>query len=832
MLPVPEISEEEKEDVYRYIRTHNLTEALEAVLSGLVVTRPPNSIEYIEGNLADLKNLPYNQIKWDMLIPEELRPKQRIAVPNVWDMVFANNQRNSTDDKDVPPELYDRACKHYNQRILRLTFSAVKSFIEITRRLEEEEKRKMLLARNYNHARMCTATFRNWKTWTKDRVGRTKDATERMREVFSNYVQQVIFDSWYSSAVDAKKTREYFQRLESGDKAQQQGGTNRDEDVAGVEDLHAEGEDRVSRLPVEVAAHIFTSLSLQDMAQCALVCRSWKVIIQSSPLWNKVDLSPFGPSLSDKKLINVLTIGRPFVVHLNLQGCNCLSSDGFGFIAQCRNLQDVNFSFTNVTDEAIEDIGFSSGSQMLYLNIANSKISDKALRSISSFMPHLQYLNVGYCPLVTDKGLYHLSKGRLSTQFRHLDLSATLNISAAAYKYVGSSFVNLRSFYCNNNRNIDNQALQLVVKGCRKLRSVSLRMCPALSDESLVQLSTLSFLTWLRLEENSRVSDKTLSAIGDRCSSIRHLYVTDCARITEISMRSFALHRSLVVINLADCIRISDTAVRALVEGASGPIVRELNLTNCIRVTDASILRISQRCTSLRYLSLCHLELLTEASMDFISHIKTLHSLDVTGCNVQDGGLHNLSGCSHRLSQLVLVANTQLSDLGVQKLVSSVPNIESINLSFCVSLSDGAFKNIAYSCRRLTVLGLAGCTLVGDMTLQYISGACPFLTQLDVSGIVDLTDKSLKFIRKGCKRLRVLIMLYCRNMTKGTVSKLKQWIEVVEWSSNIPPPSFKLHLNSVANLVPIPQLPSQPHPHPNNTSHNNPPQLTMTKPVK
>ena len=29
MLPVPEISEEEKEDVYRYIRTHNLTEALE-----------------------------------------------------------------------------------------------------------------------------------------------------------------------------------------------------------------------------------------------------------------------------------------------------------------------------------------------------------------------------------------------------------------------------------------------------------------------------------------------------------------------------------------------------------------------------------------------------------------------------------------------------------------------------------------------------------------------------------------------------------------------------------------------------------------------------------
>ena len=37
------------------------------------------------------------------------------------------------------------------------------------------------------------------------------EATEAMRGVFANYVQQVIFDSWYTSAVEAKKTREYFE---------------------------------------------------------------------------------------------------------------------------------------------------------------------------------------------------------------------------------------------------------------------------------------------------------------------------------------------------------------------------------------------------------------------------------------------------------------------------------------------------------------------------------------------------------------------------------------------------------------------------------------------
>jgi len=325
-------------------------------------------------------------------------------------------------------------------------------------------------------------------------------------------------------------------------------------------------------------------------------------------------------------------------------------------------------------------------------------------------------------------------------------------------------------------------------------------MCPYLTDDSLIQLSTLTFLTWLRIEASTRLSDKTVSAIGERCQSLRHFYVSDCSRITEISMRNIAHLKALVVVNLADCLRINDSAVRAIVEGPSGPVLRELNLTNCIRVTDASLLRISQRCVSLRYLTLCHLELLTEAGMEFVSTIKSLYALDVTGCNVQDGGMHNLANNS-KLKQLNLVANTLITDLGIQKYVSSVPEIEAINVSFCVSLSDGAFKNIAYSCRKLTVLGLAGCTLVGDMTIQYISGACPFLTQLDISGCGELTDKSLKFIRKGCRKLRVLIMLYCRNMTKTTVNRLKPYIDVVEWSGNIPPPNFKVHLNSVANLV-------------------------------
>ena len=42
-------------------------------------------------------------------------------------------------------------------------------------------------------------------------------------------------------------------------------------------------------------------------------------------------------------------------------------------------------------------------------------------------------------------------------------------------------------------------------------------------------------------------------------------------------------------------VRLSDTGLRYIVEGHSGPKLRELNLTNCLRVSDVSVLRIVQR---------------------------------------------------------------------------------------------------------------------------------------------------------------------------------------------------------------------------------------------
>ena len=63
----------------------------------------------------------------------------------------------------------------------------------------------------------------------------------------------------------------------------------------------------------------------------------------------------------------------------------------------------------------------------------------------------------------------------------------------------------------------------------------------------------------------------------------------------DASLRYLAHLRHLVVLNLTDCVRISDMGVRHLTDGNSAGKIRELNLTNCVRVSDVAMLRLSQK---------------------------------------------------------------------------------------------------------------------------------------------------------------------------------------------------------------------------------------------
>ncbi|XP_006822465.2 F-box and leucine-rich repeat protein 13-like [Saccoglossus kowalevskii] len=530
-----------------------------------------------------------------------------------------------------------------------------------------------------------------------------------------------------------------------------------------------------------------------------MVCRSWKMITQTSSLWSRLDLSTVRNRVTDQTVSTLIHKCRPYLIHLNLRGCAHLKKPSFVSIGQCKNLQDLNISeCSGVNDDMMKDIA-EGCSILLYLNISHTNIADASLRVLSRCCANLQYLSLAYCKRFSDKGLQYLSHSRGCRKLIYLDLSGCTQITQEGYRNMSEGCSNIQSIFLNDNNTLKDECLSAVTSKCHNIRSMSLLGTPHLSDSAIKTLALNRRLQKIRMEGNNRISDLGIKHLAKYCHDLRHVYLSDCPRLTDTALKSLSNCRNVSVLNIADCVRISDSGVRQMVEGPSGPKIRELNLTNCVRVSDVSILRIMQKCHNLSYASFCFCEHITDAGVELLGSMPSLMSVDISGCNVTDSGLASL-GNNPRLLDVTIAECYQITDLGIQKFAQQCRDLERLDVSHCSSLTDSAIKNLAFCCRRLVVLNLTGCQLLTDLSIQYLSGVCHYLHSLDISGCVHVSDKSLRYLRKGCKRIKVLVMLYCRNVTKTAYLKLQGKIQSVTWNNDDPPAYFSKSQASVTRL--------------------------------
>lgn len=142
---------------------------------------------------------------------------------------------------------------------------------------------------------------------------------------------------------------------------------------------------------------------------------------------------------------------------------------------------------------------------------------------------------------------------------------------------------------------LTDSCLITLLEKCHNIASVSLLGSPHLSDAAFKVLTHGKKLVKIRIEGNNRITDASIKAISRSCPSLNHIYLADCQKITDISLKAISSLKNITVLNVADCIRVSDPGVRQVLEGPSGIKIKELNLTNCLRVSDLSLLRIAQK---------------------------------------------------------------------------------------------------------------------------------------------------------------------------------------------------------------------------------------------
>ncbi|XP_043944447.1 dynein regulatory complex subunit 6 [Protopterus annectens] len=734
-----------------YIRHYSLPEVYEALLSGLLILCPEDPLRFLEEKITELRIKGIYSLEWDMFVDESLKPKMKrmngYFIRSIFDL----------DGGDmVSMELYEKAYTFYHDHLKRMCFDAWVEYHLLKKAQEVEMQRKMEFAKHHFISRKLRVILHRWNAWTELRKKQQALAAEKIQRVFDMALHKVILKAWRAEAQECKKTREYFERLERGE-------------LEEYFDIYSspsdEAKDEISQLPRRAALKIFSHLDIVDLTNCSAVCRFWKILTQSSTLWSRINFSVVKHKIQDKVVANILRKYRPYLVHLNLRGCSSLLWPSFKCISECKNLQDLNLSeCTSLTDGAIKVI-VENCSALLYLNLSYTDITNGTLRMLSRCCQNLQYLSLAYCRKFTDKGLQYLSTGKGCHKIIYLDLSGCSQISVDGFRFIAAGCTWLQHLEINDMVTLTDSCIIALAEKCLHIQAVSLLGSPHLSDAAFKALVQGRKLSKVKIEGNSRMTDATLKLLSKHCLSLTHVYITDCPRLTDSSLKALSALKTIVVLNIADCVRVSDPGIRHFLEGPSGSKVRELNITNCFRVSDITLLRIAQRCHSLTYLRLCYCEAMTDAGFEVLGNLSSLLSIDLSGTGISDQSLAVI-GSNTGIKELTLSECPGITDMGIQKFCTQVKGLEHLDISHCFCLTNQSLKTLAFCCHLLTSLNIAGCPKMTDLSIQYLSGVCHYLQFLDISGCTLLSDKAVRYLLKGCKQLRVLKMLYCRNISK------------------------------------------------------------------
>ncbi|XP_052285316.1 dynein regulatory complex subunit 6-like isoform X3 [Dreissena polymorpha] len=830
-------------ELKKYLRSNKLPDVYEALITGLAVMCPDDPHQFILDNLQVLIEKGLEGLEWDMFVAEFMKPVNRIISESNLEFIF-----NMDDDSMLSPanrpsaEMYEKAHLHYNKKSMKVCFCSWMQYYLIKKKERLELEAKMARAVTHHTNRILKLCLEEWMEWVKYRKGRQAMAFQKISHVLNVSIGRVIFQAWHSHTLDARRQREYFELIAKNhaqppskhdlDTEDECVTVNRLERGENMEDDDAFGQgtgearDSLSNLPRKVAIQIFKYVDVADLARCACVCRSWKVITQANTLWNRLDFYQVrnrimegyaqrhnkscdlsGPSglkpliscfvdhevefvhrVTDKVVTKLLYKCRPYLIHLNMRACQFISEPSFMSISECCNLQDLNFSQCLGLDDEKLKLVAKGCKILLYLNLSHTSITDASLRTLAKYCNNLQYLSLAHCKKFSDRGLLYLSSGKNSKKLDYLDISGCLQITPDGFKNLANGCTNLQTLLLNDFPTLSDDCIFPVAAKLTRIHTMSFLGSPNLTDEAFKRIANNKNLKKIKIEGNQRISDVSLRQIGTMCTNLEHLYIADCQRLTDLSLKSLSTCRLLTVANFADCVRISDKGVRQLVDGPCGPRLRELNLTNCIRVGDMAMVNIHKRCHNLTYLSVCFCEHISEAGIELLGQTHSLTSVDISGCNCGDQGLSALGNNSRR--DVTLSECASITDLGLQKFAQQCKNIERLDLSHCMQITDGAIKNLAFCCRMLNVLNLAGCKLVTDLSIQYLSGVCHYLVQLDVSGCLLITDKALKYLRKGCKKLKLLTLLYCKGVSRNSAQKMMRHVETVQYSNDEVPSYF------------------------------------------
>ncbi|GJY36141.1 leucine-rich repeat, cysteine-containing subtype protein [Tanacetum coccineum] len=172
-----------------------------------------------------------------------------------------------------------------------------------------------------------------------------------------------------------------------------------------------------------------------------------------------------------------------------------------------------------------------------------------------------------------------------------------------------------------------------LVRSCKNLRSLDLKRCVNVTDETLKVIGEAECLYHLDVQGCHLISDLGLKhlANGKLKYSMEVLNLSECNRISDDGIIYLRQMPSLSILDLSKCgVNVTDSGVVAI---AQSPSIKGLKLSWLINVTDISMFCIASMCLKLTAIHLNGSEAITPKGLHAFAHHKKLVEIELFACH-------------------------------------------------------------------------------------------------------------------------------------------------------------------------------------------------------
>ncbi|KAM3376289.1 F-box/LRR-repeat protein 12 [Capsicum galapagoense] len=335
----------------------------------------------------------------------------------------------------------------------------------------------------------------------------------------------------------------------------------------------------------------------------------------------------------------------------------------------------------------------------------------------------------------------------------------------------------------------DRESFGLTCRRWLQIQNLNRRSLQFQSSFTMLNISSLS-------QNNTQISTFQLSRLLNRFQNLESLSLSGCTELPDSGLALLPRHGSkLQSLHLDCCFSITDDGLSFVTSGCSSLVIlslyrcnvtdyglealsksclalEDLNLSYCCQISDYGVRAISQNCRRLRAIRISYCRNLTGVGFQGCS--QTLTYLEADSCRLEPNGIQSIlsGGGLEYLSVPNLTLRTRVDGL-IAISVGFAAKLRVLNFRCSRTIGDDCITAMAKGCPSLQEWNLAICHEVKTEGWESIGLHCHNLKIIHVNRCRNLLDSGMQALRDGCRRLSVLYITGCPQISVVTLEVFK-----------------------------------------------------------